>query len=49
LFKKGVGHPPFILTSQDEEKVFSEKKLFYFLEHAYVKKKEKTCLSSNPG
>ena len=29
--------------SQDEEKVFSEKKLFYFLEYAHVKKKKRNA------
>jgi hypothetical protein len=48
LFKKGfLNRRKVYLTekrlSQDEEKVFSEKKLFYFLEYVHVKEKKRNA------
>ena len=34
--------------SQDEEKVFSEKKLFYFFESAHVKEKKRNAFLPTP-
>ena len=50
LFQKVISLNRKKRLSQDEEKVFSEKKLFYFLEYAHVKKKKRnaflpTCLA----